>query len=134
MDRSGDGGFGGVREMTCDDVREMAGAFVLGALEPDDEAAVRAHLATCPEAHDEMGELGGAVAALAETVPQVEPPAALKGRIMAAAAADLGTRESAARRKRSRRERGRCSGSRERVGGGDADPGRATARRTDRLT
>ena len=31
--------------LTCDDVREMAGAFVLGALDPADEAAVRAHLA-----------------------------------------------------------------------------------------
>ena len=34
-----------VAELTCDEVREMAGAFVLGALEPADEAAVRAHLA-----------------------------------------------------------------------------------------
>jgi anti-sigma-K factor RskA len=80
------------RDMTCDEVREAAGAFVLGALEPDEEAAVRAHLASCPEAHEEMAELGGVLPALAEAVPVVEPPVALKSRIMAAAAADLAAR------------------------------------------
>ncbi len=75
--------------LTCDEVREMAGAFVLDALEPGDEAAVRAHLATCEDAHAEIAELGGMLPALAESVPQVEPPAGLKARIMAAAAADL---------------------------------------------
>ena len=67
----------------------MAGAFVLGALEPADEAAVRAHLPTCDDAHAEIAELGGVLPALAVSVPQVEPPAGLKARIMAAAAADL---------------------------------------------
>ena len=76
-------------ELTCDEVREMAGAFVLGALEPADEAAVRAHLATCDDAHAEIVELGGVLPALATTVPVVEPPDGLKARIMAAAAADL---------------------------------------------
>ena len=33
---------------TCDDVREMAGSFVLRAL-PDTQAAIRAHLESCPE-------------------------------------------------------------------------------------
>ena len=78
--------FGG---LTCDEVRELAGSFVLGALDADEEAAVREHLATCPEAHEEIAELGGVLPALAESVPVVEPPAGLKGRIMAAAAADL---------------------------------------------
>ena len=36
-----------VRDLTHEEVLELAGAFVLGALEPADEAAVRAHLATC---------------------------------------------------------------------------------------
>ena len=30
-----------MRELTCDEVREMAGAFVLGALDATDDAAVR---------------------------------------------------------------------------------------------
>ena len=67
----------------------MSGAFVLGALDAADSAAVRAHLATCDDAHEEIAELGGVLPALAESVPIVEPPAGLKGRIMAAAAADL---------------------------------------------
>jgi hypothetical protein len=80
-------------ELTCDEVREMAGAFVLGALDARDEAAVRAHLATAhADAHSEIAELGGVVAAFAELVPAVEPPAGLKARIMAAAAADLEAR------------------------------------------
>jgi len=78
-----------VVELTCEEVREMAAAFVLGALEPDEMAAVRAHLATCEDAHEEIAELGGVLPALAESVPVVEPPDGLKARIMAAAAADL---------------------------------------------
>ena len=81
--------------LTCDDVREMAGAFVLGALEPAEERAIRAHLASCADAHEEIAELGGVLPALAEIVPMIEPPAALKGRIMAAAAAELAGREGA---------------------------------------
>ena len=76
-------------ELTCEEVREMSGAFVLGALAPAEEAAVRAHLATCVDAHVEISELGGVLPAFAETVPLVEPSDALKGRILAAAAADL---------------------------------------------
>ena len=83
-----------MKTLTCDEVREMAGAFVLGALDPADEAAVRAHLATCDDAHEEIAELGGVLPALAESVPVVEPPAGLKSRIMAAAAADLEERSA----------------------------------------
>ena len=70
----------------------MAGAFVLGALEPADAAAVRAHLASCAEAHGEIAELGSVLPILAEGVPAVEPAAELKVRLMAAAAADLDAR------------------------------------------
>jgi anti-sigma factor RsiW len=66
----------------------MGAAFVLGALDPADEAAVRAHLTSCTEDHAEIAELGATLPVLAESVPIVEPPAALKGRIMAAAAAE----------------------------------------------
>ena len=86
-------GPGSMPELTHEAVVEMAGAFVLGALEPADEAAVRAHLATCAEPHEEIAELGGVLPALAESVPIVEPPAGLKARIMAAAAEDLAARQ-----------------------------------------
>jgi len=75
--------------LTCDEVRDLAGSFVLGALDGTQEAAVREHLASCPDAHEEIAELGGVLPALAESVPVVEPPAGLRDRIMAAAAADL---------------------------------------------
>ena len=78
-----------VKTLTCDEVREMAGAFVLGALDAAESAAVRAHLETCDDAHEEIAELGGVLPTLAESVPVVEPPEGLKARIMAAAAADL---------------------------------------------
>jgi anti-sigma-K factor RskA len=81
-------------DLTCDDVREMAGSFVLGALDPGEDAAVREHLATCDDAHAEIAEAGSVLPVLLESVPVVEPSAALKGRIMAAAAADLASRST----------------------------------------
>ena len=86
-----------MHELTCDEVRDMAGAFVLGALDASGEAAVRTHLATCGQAHEEIAELGAVVPAFAEVVPVVEPPEGLKVRIMAAAAADLAARGGASR-------------------------------------
>ncbi len=76
--------------LSCDEISELAAPFVLGALERDEMDAVRAHLADCPEAHAEFLELGSVVPALAETVELGEPPAALRGRILAAAAAEVG--------------------------------------------
>jgi anti-sigma factor RsiW len=82
--------------MTCDLARDLAAGYVIGALEPSEEAAVREHLRTCPEPHDEFAELGGVVSYLAEAdLELVEPPASLGHRIMAAAAADLATRGGA---------------------------------------
>lgn len=79
-------------DLSCDDVRELAASFVLGALDEAEADAVRAHLASCADPHAEMAELGSLLSALAESVPVVEPPAALKDRILAAAAADLEAR------------------------------------------
>jgi anti-sigma factor RsiW len=77
--------FAGLR---CADILEVSGSFVLGALPDDEAAAVRRHLAACPEAHAEVADLGGVVPALFETVEVVEPPPGLKARILAAAAAE----------------------------------------------
>ncbi|MFL5777828.1 MAG: anti-sigma factor domain-containing protein [Chloroflexota bacterium] len=76
------------RELTCDEVRESAGAFVLGALDRDEADSIREHLRTCSEAHEEITELGTVLPALAESVEPMEPTTELKGRILAAAAAD----------------------------------------------
>jgi anti-sigma-K factor RskA len=80
--------------MTHEIARGFAAAYVLGALEPAEEAAVREHLRTCLEPHDEFAELGGVVPYLAELpgLELVEPPPSLRDRIMAAATADLAER------------------------------------------
>ena len=79
-------------ELSHDEVVDLAASFVLGALDEDGMAAVRAHLASCAESHDEFDELGGIVPVLQASLLPVEPPPALKDRIMAAAAADLEAR------------------------------------------
>lgn len=84
-----------MRPLTCDEVRDLAAAYVLGALDRADEAAVRAHLAGHADGHPEIEELGSVIPAFAEVIPVVEPPAGLKARIMAAAAADLAARGDA---------------------------------------
>jgi len=83
--------------MTHAEAVDLAAGYVLGALEPTEETAVREHLATCAEAHPEFEALGAVVPALLELddLVLVEPPAALGDRIMAAAAADLQERTQA---------------------------------------
>src|SRR3972149_4970324 len=81
--------------LTCERVRDLAPAYVLGALERDEELAVAEHLRTCSDAHEEVAELGAVVPYLSDTVPLVEPPASLRGRILSAAADDLAARQAA---------------------------------------
>ena len=77
------------RTMDCDTVRELAPLYVLGVLEPDEAAAVREHLATCPDVHAELQELAEPAGSLLLAEEPVEPSAGLKSRLMAAAEADL---------------------------------------------
>lgn len=85
-------GSDGMPVLTHDEVVEMGGPFVLGALEPAEAAAVRAHLASCSEDHSEIAELGSVLPVLAASAPVLEPPAGLKARIMTAAAAEAAAR------------------------------------------
>jgi anti-sigma-K factor RskA len=78
--------------LDCDEVRDLAPLYVLGALEADEMAAVRAHLDGCPEAHAEFRELGSVVPALLETVEPEAPPPDLRRRVLAAAYADMAER------------------------------------------
>jgi hypothetical protein len=77
------------RVLSHEDTRDLAAGFVLGALEPADEDAVREHLATCSQPHPEFGALGGVVPYLAESLEPVEPPAELRARLRAAIAAEV---------------------------------------------
>ena len=48
--------------MSCEHLRSAVGAYALGALDPDEAAAVRRHLETCPECaaeHDALAPLPG---------------------------------------------------------------------------
>lgn len=83
--------------MRHDDALDLAAGYVLGALEPAEEIAVREHLATCSLPHREFDELGGAAAVLLDDVELVDPPAALRDRIMDAARADLAARDAQTR-------------------------------------
>ena len=82
--------------LTCAEVDELAPLFVVGALTDDESAAVRDHLAECPETHALVAQLGGTAAYLAELPEPSEPPAALKGRLMAAVEAEATPSKSAA--------------------------------------
>ncbi|MGE3076272.1 MAG: zf-HC2 domain-containing protein [Dehalococcoidia bacterium] len=71
--------------MTCEEVRELEGAFALGALEPGEAAEVLAHLETCGE-HANVSELRAAAMLLDASVEERQPPEALRGRVLASAA------------------------------------------------
>jgi hypothetical protein len=70
--------------MDCAEARISLGAYVLGALEPGDRAAVDAHLATCEGCQAELADIAGLPAllgvlstedavALADRLPQEQP-------------------------------------------------------------
>jgi anti-sigma-K factor RskA len=66
----------------------LLGAFALGAVDAEEAASVRAHLATCAECQAEIAELWLAVDSLPSTIEPMEPPPALRDRIAAAIAVD----------------------------------------------
>jgi len=70
-------------EMTHSQAEELAGAFALGALDRDEDAAVRAHLADCREAHPELEAALGAGIVMAESLEPVSPSASVRDRLMA---------------------------------------------------
>lgn len=84
--------------MTCDRVRDLASGFVLGALDTREMIAVSDHLESCRKPHPEVGDLGGVLPYLAESLDPVEPPAWLRESVMAAAKADFVARRRAGRR------------------------------------
>jgi anti-sigma-K factor RskA len=67
--------------MNCDEVEELMGAYVLGALPPESLSDIGEHLLTCVN-HPDAAELGAVASSLALVAPEREPPLALKARIM----------------------------------------------------
>jgi anti-sigma-K factor RskA len=64
---------------------ESAALFALDALDGDERRAFGAHAATCDECRREVASLRAVGTALAYAVPQVDPPPALRTRVLAAA-------------------------------------------------
>jgi anti-sigma-K factor RskA len=70
------------------EARDLLGAFALGAVDAEDAATVRRHLATCAECQAEIAQLWVMVDVLRETVEPLDPPPALRDRIAAAVMAE----------------------------------------------
>jgi len=71
--------------MTNEDLHELVAGYALDALDGDDRQAFESHLAGCERCRVELAGLSEAVGTLAFAVEGPVPPAALRGRILAAA-------------------------------------------------
>jgi anti-sigma-K factor RskA len=74
--------------MDTQDLHDLTAAYALDALGADETEAYEAHLAQCERCRDELTRLSEPAGALAWGAAPAAPPAALRGRILAAAAAE----------------------------------------------
>jgi anti-sigma-K factor RskA len=75
--------------MDHDAARESAGLYALGALPAEERELFEAHVSTCDECRRDVRAFGRVVNVLPFALPQVDPPPALRGRVLAAAGADV---------------------------------------------
>jgi anti-sigma-K factor RskA len=68
--------------MIDDRLHDLAGAYALGALDAADRAEFERHLTECRACADEVRSLRPVVDGLAQVVPLVDPPAALRERVL----------------------------------------------------
>ncbi len=71
--------------MIDDRLHDLVGAYALGALDAADRAAFERHLAECQACAGEVRSLQPVVDGLGQVVPLVDPPVALRERVLAAA-------------------------------------------------
>jgi anti-sigma-K factor RskA len=74
--------------MTHQDVYDLAPEYVLGTLDEVTRARVLAHLSGCPACRAEVAAVSQTFDAIGRSVPDAEPPARLRDRIMAIPAAE----------------------------------------------
>jgi anti-sigma-K factor RskA len=68
--------------LTCDQADELAGAWGLGALDPEEADAVASHLASCDRPHEELRAAPGAGSVLDVALEPIAPSPGLRGRVM----------------------------------------------------
>jgi anti-sigma factor RsiW len=74
--------------MESETIHELTAAYALDALSPEEVETYESHLADCARCRGELAELGAAATALAYGTVAPVPPAALRTRILDAAAAE----------------------------------------------
>ncbi len=74
--------------MDCHEFEELASAYVLGAVTPEEHEAAARHLAGCSNCQHLLRELQSVTDLLPLAVPEVEPPPHMKTRVLAAIRAD----------------------------------------------
>ncbi len=81
----------------CDQFREMFEAYALGALDPEDRAAIEAHLASgCSDCAKAFEEARWLVSQLAYAAPEAAPSDMLKGRLLQTVRAEVQTQTPSA--------------------------------------
>jgi hypothetical protein len=87
-------------------------AFILGGLEPEEAEEARRHLASCSRCRNELKELEKVYRALEAAPPPVDPPAYLRGEILARMRAEKRSRSNYAESEGSSSLEGRTNPSR----------------------
>jgi anti-sigma-K factor RskA len=85
-----------------EEYKDNIGAYVLGALPELETELLERHLATCESCRADVDELQPVTAALARSVPQVEPPPSLKASLMTTVNAEAAARRGRAPERRRR--------------------------------
>ncbi len=69
---------------TCSDLQDLIPAYALNAVDDADRRRIQEHLPNCPDCSQQVAEYMPVVEMLPYAAPQVEPPAELKYRVLAA--------------------------------------------------
>jgi anti-sigma-K factor RskA len=73
--------------MTCERIDDLAAAYGLGAVDPDEERGISEHLVSCDRPHVEARDIIGVSTAVPAALEPVAPSAELRARLMATIAA-----------------------------------------------
>jgi hypothetical protein len=73
--------------MSCENIRELIPAYVMGTASAEEVLLIEMHLVEC-DLHDDIASMGAASALYGSSSDPIEPPDALKSRVMAHVAGD----------------------------------------------